>query len=145
VGLGGIAGLMFWSEYIPVAAIPAEAYRIVVSPSLPTIPLFTLAGYILAESGSSQRMFKVFRVLFGWIPGGTPIVIVFLCGFFTALTGGSGVTILALGGLLYPLLRKEGYNELVFIRINYRCWFFGFIISPQFAGNSFWSNSRSIC
>ena len=112
VGLGGIAGLMFWSEYIPVAAIPAEAYRIVVSPSLPTIPLFTLAGYILAESGSSQRMFKVFRVLFGWIPGGTPIVIVFLCGFFTALTGGSGVTILALGGLLYPLLRKEGYNEL---------------------------------
>jgi len=112
VGLGGIAGLLFWSEYIPVAAIPAEAYRIVVSPSLPTIPLFTLAGYILAESGASQRMFKVFRVLFGWIPGGTPIVIVFLCGFFTALTGGSGVTILALGGLLYPLLRKEGYNEL---------------------------------
>jgi len=112
VGLGGIAGLMFWSEYIPVAAIPSEAYRIVVSPSLPTIPLFTLAGYILAESGSSQRMFKVFRVLFDWIPGGTPIVIVFLCGFFTALTGGSGVTILALGGLLYPLLRKEGYNEL---------------------------------
>ncbi len=112
VGLGGIAGLLFWSEYIPIAAIPAEAYRIVVSPSLPTIPLFTLAGYILAESGSSQRMFKVFRVLFGWIPGGTPIVIVFLCGFFTALTGGSGVTILALGGLLYPLLRKEGYNEL---------------------------------
>jgi len=110
--LGGIAGLLFWSEYIPIAAIPAEAYRIVVSPSLPTIPLFTLAGYILAESGSSQRMFKVFRVLFGWIPGGTPIVIVFLCGFFTALTGGSGVTILALGGLLYPLLREEGYNEL---------------------------------
>lgn len=112
VGLGGIAGLMFWSEYIPVAAIPSEAYRIVVSPSLPTIPLFTLAGYILAESGSSERMFKVFRVLFDWIPGGTPIVIVFLCGFFTALTGGSGVTILALGGLLYPLLIKEGYNEL---------------------------------
>ncbi|MAD52228.1 MAG: TRAP transporter large permease subunit [Candidatus Marinimicrobia bacterium] len=112
VGLGGIAGLLFWSEYLPVAAIPAEAYRIVVSPSLPTIPLFTLAGYILAESGSSERMFKVFRVLFGWIPGGTPIVIVFLSGFFTALTGGSGVTILALGGLLYPLLRKEGYNEL---------------------------------
>ena len=112
VGLGGIAGLLFWSEYIPIAAIPAEAYRIVVSPALPTIPLFTLAGYILAESGSSQRMFNVFRVLFGWIPGGTPIVIVFLSGFFTALTGGSGVTILALGGLLYPLLRKEGYNEM---------------------------------
>jgi tripartite ATP-independent transporter DctM subunit len=112
VGLGGLAGLLFWSEYTPISAIPAEAYRIVVSPSLPTIPLFTLAGYILAESGASKRMVKVFRVLFGWIPGGTPIVIVFLCGFFTALTGGSGVTILALGGLLYPLLRKEGYNDL---------------------------------
>jgi len=112
VGLGGLAGLLFWSEYTSISAIPAEAYRIVVSPSLPTIPLFTLAGYILAESGASGRMVHVFRVLFGWIPGGTPIVIVFLCGFFTALTGGSGVTILALGGLLYPLLRKEGYNDL---------------------------------
>ncbi len=112
IGLGGIAALLFWSDYTPISAIPADAYRIVVSPSLPTIPLFTLAGYILAESQASLRIVNVFRVLFGWIPGGTPIVIVFLCGFFTALTGGSGVTILALGGLLYPLLRKEGYNDL---------------------------------
>ncbi|MCH7612719.1 MAG: TRAP transporter large permease subunit [Candidatus Marinimicrobia bacterium] len=112
IGLGGIAGLLFWSEYIPISAIPAETYRIVVSPSLPTIPLFTLAGYILAESNASMRIVNLFRVLFGWIPGGTPIVIVFLCGFFTALTGGSGVTILALGGILYPLLRKEGYSDL---------------------------------
>lgn len=112
IGLGGIAGLLFWSEYIPIAAIPAETYRIVVSPSLPTIPLFTLAGYILAESHASNRIVNLFRVLFGWIPGGTPIVIVLLCGFFTALTGGSGVTILALGGILYPLLRKEGYSDL---------------------------------
>ena len=112
IGLGGIAGLLFWSEYIPISAIPAETYRIVVSPSLPTIPLFTLAGYILAESNASTRIVNLFRVLFGWIPGGTPIVIVLLCGFFTALTGGSGVTILALGGILYPLLRKEGYSDL---------------------------------
>ncbi len=112
IGLGGIAGLLFWSEYIPISAIPAETYRIVVSPSLPTIPLFTLAGYILAESHASTRIVNLFRVLFGWIPGGTPIVIVLLCGFFTALTGGSGVTILALGGILYPLLRKEGYSDL---------------------------------
>ncbi len=111
VGLGGIAGLLFWSEYIPVAAIPAEAYRIVVSPTLSTIPLFTLAGYILAESRASERLVRLFRASFGWIPGGTPIVLVLLCGFFTALTGGSGVTILALGGLLYPLLMKEGYSK----------------------------------
>jgi tripartite ATP-independent transporter DctM subunit len=111
VGLGGAALLLFWSEYTPISAISAEAYRIVVSPTLPTIPLFTLAGYMLAESGASQRMVKVFESMFGWIPGGTPVVIVVLSGFFTALTGGSGVTILALGGLLLPLLLKEGYSK----------------------------------
>ena len=111
VGLGGLAVLMFWSEYTPISAIPAEAYRIVVSPTLPTIPLFTLAGYLLAESKASERLVKVFRELFGWIPGGTPVIIVFLCGFFTALTGGSGVTILALGGLLLPMLLKDGYSR----------------------------------
>jgi len=111
VGLGGIAVLFFWSDYTPISAISAETYRIVVSPTLPTIPLFTLAGYVLAESGASKRMVLLFRTLFGWIPGGTPVVIVILSGFFTALTGGSGVTILALGGLLYPLLIKEGYSK----------------------------------
>ena len=65
VGLGGLAVLMFWSEYTPISAIPAEAYRIVVSPTLPTIPLFTLAGYLLAESKASERLVKVFRELFG--------------------------------------------------------------------------------
>ena len=111
IGLGGLAVLFFWHDYTPISAISAETYRIVVSPTLPTIPLFTLAGYILAESRSSERIFYLFRAAFGWIPGGTPIVIVFLCGFFTALTGGSGVAILALGGLLFPLLKKEGYSE----------------------------------
>jgi len=111
IGLGGLAVLFFWHDYTPISAISAETYRIVVSPTLPTIPLFTLAGYILAESKSSERIFYLFRAAFGWIPGGTPIVIVFLCGFFTALTGGSGVAILALGGLLFPLLKKEGYSE----------------------------------
>ena len=112
IGLGGLAVLFFWHDYTPISAISAETYRIVVSPTLPTIPLFTLAGYILAESKSSERIFYLFRAAFGWIPGGTPIVLVFLCGFFTALTGGSGVAILALGGLLFPLLKKEGYSEL---------------------------------
>ena len=111
VGLGGLAVLMFWLDYTPISAIPAEAYRIVVSPTLPTIPLFTLAGYLLAESRASERLVTVFRELFGWIPGGTPVIIVLLCGFFTALTGGSGVTILALGGLLLPMLIRDGYSR----------------------------------
>jgi tripartite ATP-independent transporter DctM subunit len=111
VGLGGAAIIFFWADYTPISAIPTETYRIVVSPTLPTIPLFTLAGYLLAESKASERLVKVFKELFGWIPGGTPVVIVILCGFFTALTGGSGVTILALGGILLPLLIKEGYSR----------------------------------
>ncbi len=111
IGLGGLAILFFWRDYTPLSAIPAETYRIVVSPTLPTIPLFTLAGYILAESHASERLVRLFRALFGWIPGGTPVVLVLVCGFFTALTGGSGVTILALGGLLFPLLIREGYSK----------------------------------
>ncbi|MFL2983766.1 MAG: TRAP transporter large permease subunit [Candidatus Neomarinimicrobiota bacterium] len=111
VGLGGLAILLFWSDYTPISAIPAEAYRIVVSPTLPTIPLFTMAGYLLAESRASERLVNVFQEMFGWIPGGTPVIIILLCGFFTALTGGSGVTILALGGLLLPMLIKDGYSR----------------------------------
>ena len=111
VGLAGLAIILFWVDYTPISAISAEAYRIVVSPTLPTIPLFTMAGYFLAESKASKRLVLIFQELFGWIPGGTPIIIIFLCGFFTALTGGSGVTILALGGLLLPMLLKEGYSK----------------------------------
>ena len=111
LALGGLSALYFWIDYTPIAAIAAETYRIVVSPTLPTIPLFTLAGYILAESGAPKRIYKFFTHAFGWLQGGTPVIVVLLCSFFTALTGGSGVTILALGGILYPLLTKEGYSE----------------------------------
>ena len=112
IGLGGLAILFFWRDFTPLSAISAETYRIVVSPTLPTIPLFTFAGYMLAESNASTRLVNLFRSAFGWIPGGTPIILVLLCGFFTALTGGSGVTILALGGLFLPILLKEGYTKV---------------------------------
>lgn len=111
IGLGGVASILFWADFTPVSAIPTEMYRIVISPTLPTIPLFTTAGYLLAESNASERLVRVFRSLFGWVPGGTPVIIVVLSGFFTALTGGSGVTILALGGLLLPMLIQEGYSR----------------------------------
>ena len=111
LGLGGIAALLFWFDWTPLSAISAETYRIVVSPTLPTIPLFTIAGFLLAESKSSIRLLSLFQALFGWIPGGTPIVLVVICGFFTAITGGSGVTILALGGLLMPMLIKDGFSK----------------------------------
>ena len=109
--LAGLGILLFWFDYVPISAVIAEAYRIVVSPHLATIPLFTLAGYFLAESKASDRLVNVFKALFGWLPGGTPVIVLLICGFFTALTGGSGVTILALGGLLFPMLIKDGYKK----------------------------------
>jgi len=111
VVLGGAAILLFWNQWGVMAAIPAETYRLVVHPMLPTIPLFTLAGYFFAEGGASRRLVRVFRAWFGWIPGGTPLVAVLVCAFFTSFTGGSGVTILALGGLLFPMLLKDLYSR----------------------------------
>ena len=111
VVLGGAALLLFFSEGVPVAAIPVEIYRIVVSPSIPAIPLFTLTGFLLAEGGASQRLVRLFRALFGWLPGGMAIVATLVCAFFATFTGASGVTILALGGLLLPVLIKDGYRR----------------------------------
>ncbi|HEU4340872.1 MAG TPA: TRAP transporter large permease subunit [Candidatus Binatia bacterium] len=111
VVLAGTALLLFFAAGTPVASLPVEAYRLVVSPSLPTIPLFTLTGLILAEGGASRRLLRLFRALFGWMPGGLPIVATLLCAFFTTFTGASGVTILALGGLLLPVLLQSGYHE----------------------------------
>ncbi|MCK4578729.1 MAG: TRAP transporter large permease subunit [Candidatus Marinimicrobia bacterium] len=108
--LGGVAILLFWNDWGVMAAIPAETYRIVVHPMLPTIPLFTLAGYFMAESNASTRLVRLFRAWFGWVPGGTPVVAIVVCAFFTSFTGGSGVTILALGGLMFPMLLKENYS-----------------------------------
>jgi tripartite ATP-independent transporter DctM subunit len=83
----------------------------VVSPTIPTIPLFTLTGYFLAEGGASQRLLRVFQAFFGSFRGGPAIVTSLVCAFFTCFTGGSGVTILALGGLLMPILLAEKYKE----------------------------------
>ena len=72
--LGGAALILFWRAEFPIAAIPVENYRLVVNPTLPTIPLFTLAGYLLAEGGASKRLIRVFQALFGWMRGGPAIV-----------------------------------------------------------------------
>jgi C4-dicarboxylate transporter, DctM subunit len=111
VAMGGCALLLFHADGTPAASLPVETYRLIVSPSLPTVPLFTLTGVILAEGGSSARLLRLFRALFGWCPGGLAVVATLVCSFFTTFTGASGVTILAVGGLLYPILVKSGYRE----------------------------------
>jgi len=109
--LGGTALILFWGAGVPIASIPVETYRLVVSPTLPTIPLFTLAGYFLSEGGASKRLVRVFQALAGWMRGGPAIVTALVCAFFTSFTGASGVTILALGGLLMPVLLAARYSE----------------------------------
>jgi tripartite ATP-independent transporter DctM subunit len=111
--MGGAAMLLFWGAPIPIAitAVPAETYRIVADPTLVSLPLFTLAGYLLAEGGASKRLVALFNAWFGWLPGGVAAAAVLVCAFFTTFTGASGVTILALGGLLLPALEAAGYKK----------------------------------
>jgi len=111
VAMGGLALLLFFRDGTPVAAVSAEVYRLVASPTLPAIPLLTACGYVLAESNASERLVRFFRSLFGWMPGGIAVMVAAVCAVFTTFTGGSGVTIIALGGLVYPILRKDGYSE----------------------------------
>jgi C4-dicarboxylate transporter DctM subunit len=109
--LGGAALVAYWATDIPIAAMAVSHYALVVNPSLPAIPLFTLAGYVLAEGGASRRLVRVFDSLVGTTRGGPALVTALACAFFTTFTGGSGVTILALGGLLLPILRQAQYSE----------------------------------
>lgn len=111
VTLGGAALILLWGSGDGIGSIPIDHYRLVTNPTLPTIPLFTLAGYLLAEGGASKRLMRVFQTLFGRMRGGPAIVTALLCAFFTSFTGASGVTILALGGLLMPVLVDAHYKE----------------------------------
>lgn len=111
VTLGGAALILFWGSSVPIAAVAIEHYNLVTNPALPSIPLFTLAGYFMAEGGASRRLVRVFQAWFGWLRGGPAVATTLICAFFTALTGGSGVTILALGGLLMPILVAAKYSE----------------------------------
>lgn len=109
--LGGAAALLFLADAVSPAAILVETYQLSVNPTLPAIPLFTLVGFLLAEGGAPDRLLRVFRAWFGWLPGATAVVCILVSAFFTVFTGGSGVTILALGGVLLPLLLRDGYGE----------------------------------
>jgi len=111
VAMGGIAIVMFFHDGVPVSQVSSEVYRLIASPTLPAIPLLTAAGYVLAESTAAERLVRFFRAIFGWMPGGIAVMVAAVCALFTTFTGGSGVTIIALGGLVYPILRKDGYSE----------------------------------
>jgi tripartite ATP-independent transporter DctM subunit len=111
VTMAAVALVLFFRDLTPVTAVTAEVYRLISSPTLPAIPLLTGCGYVLAESGASSRLLRFFRGLLGWMPGGLALIVIAVCALFTTFTGGSGVTIIALGGLVYPMLREDGYPE----------------------------------
>ena len=119
------------TNYDLISTISDSAYRIVVSPTLAAIPIFTLAGYILAESNISERLIRFFKAGLGWLPGSTVLIVVLLCAFFTALTGGSGVTILALGAILYPILIHDGYSKQFSLGIITTAGSLGLLFPPS--------------
>ncbi len=109
--LGGAALLLFTRSGGALEIVPNEAYTMLTGGVIPAIPLFALAGFILSESKAGERLVRLFKALFGWLPGGLAITSILLCAFFTTFTGGSGVTILALGGLLSFVLIERGYPK----------------------------------
>jgi C4-dicarboxylate transporter, DctM subunit len=106
-----VAMIGFYSQGVDLSVISIEIYRISDTSVLVALPLFTFAGYILGESRTSQRVVRLSHVVLGWIPGGLAIVSLMACALFTAFTGASGITIVALGALLYPALIQDGYPE----------------------------------
>jgi tripartite ATP-independent transporter DctM subunit len=131
VVLGGLAWLLFRAVEIDPAAIIIELYRLASAPTLLTIPLFTFAGYVLAASQAPQRLVRCIRALVGWLPGGLALVALCSCAFFTAFTGASGVTIVALGGLLLPLFLHEHYPERFSLGLLTTCGSLGLLFPPS--------------
>lgn len=111
VVMAGMAMALFFADGTPVASLPSETFRLISNPSLPAVPLLTIAGYALATGHASGRLVRAFKSVFGWLPGGLSLMVVMVCAIFTTFTGGSGVTILALGGLVLPMLRRDHYPK----------------------------------
>ena len=108
---GALAMISYRSSGIDFATVIGELTRLTNMPMLQALPMFALAGYLLAGSRASERLLRITRAAFGWMPGGLAMVCIVTCTFLTAFTGASGVTIVALGGLLLPALLKDGYRE----------------------------------
>ena len=131
LGAGGMVSAYF-ADLDPTVLI-IEMNRLAGQPNLVAIPLFTFAGMVMAEGGSPQRLIKLFDALLGWMPGGLAIVSIASCAFFTAFTGASGVTIIALGGLLYPLFMQAQYQEKFSLGLLTSGGSLGLLLPPSLA------------
>ncbi len=128
----GLAALVCFSFFdIETSAIAVEIFRIANTPTLVSIPLFTWAGFMMAESNSPKRLLKLTEAAFGHFPGGIAVVALIVCAFFTAFTGASGVTIIALGGLLYPMLRQQNFDDKFSTGLLTTCGSLGLLFPPS--------------
>lgn len=125
----GIMG--FYKSGIDLTIIPMEIYRISDAPVLMALPLFTFAGYMLSESNTSHRLVRLTRAFLGWMPGGIAMAAYVACSLFTAFTGGSGVTIVALGALILPALRQAGYSEKFSLGLSISSGSLGLLLPPS--------------
>lgn len=125
------AMLGFSISGIPLTVITIEIYRLVDTPLLLALPLFTFAGYLLAESNLSTRLVNVTKSMLGWLPGGLAVVAYVTCAFFTAFTGASGVTIVAVGALLLPALVEGGYKERFSLGLVTTSGSLGLLLAPS--------------
>jgi tripartite ATP-independent transporter DctM subunit len=112
VVIASLAIYLFFSSQIDISAIIIEMHRMATTPVLVAIPLFTFAGYLLSESGAPRRLIRLSDAVLGWLPGGLSIIALVTCAVFTALTGATGLTIIAVGGILLPAMLKGKYPEL---------------------------------
>ena len=111
VVITGLTLYLFFSSQIDISAIIIEMHRMATTPVLVAIPLFTFAGYLLSESGAPKRLIRLSNALLGWLPGGLSVIALVTCAVFTALTGATGLTIIALGGILLPAMKRGRYSE----------------------------------
>jgi len=125
--------LGYYQSEIDLSAIAIELYRIADTPVLVAIPLFTFAGYLLSESNASKRLVTLTNALIGNVPSGLAVVSLAACAFFTALTGASGVTIIALGALLYPALKQAGYTQRFSLGLLTSSGSLGLLFPPSIA------------
>jgi C4-dicarboxylate transporter DctM subunit len=121
----------FAREGVDLQAIAIEFYGIAEMPILLAIPLFTFAGYLLSESGAPGRLVRLTQAVLGWMPAGLAIVSLAACAFFTAFTGASGVTIIALGALLFPALQQAGYPEKFSLGLITSAGSLGLLFAPS--------------
>jgi C4-dicarboxylate transporter DctM subunit len=128
--LAGAGLILFWKDASPLSSLTIDHYGLATNPTVPTIPLFTLAGYFLAEGGASKRLIRVFNAAVGNFRGGPAVLVALVCAFFTSFTGASGVTILALGGLLMPVLLSAGYTEKVSLGLITGTGSLGMLLPP---------------